>query len=222
METPGTPNTERHKINHSVVRIIFSLGAIFLIASASFQLLRVSVIIPAFICLCGVTIAFTSTKITGMDKRFIILSLAVSFAFFILLHRYEALSGGYFAFGKSLGFLLGEIPVLSFLLIAVPVLLAQNFIRTMHHNIYLRALAGSAITGIATGFVLFAGPFTDVFYWENILPAPVVFLPVFVVSFFLSFAGLQLNYGAASRYYREIFLAWLIFWAAEFLTHQSN
>jgi hypothetical protein len=222
MESPETQNTVRSNINPSVVRIAFIIGVAFLITAASAHLLSDSIIIPAFISLCAVTMASTESKLTGMDKRFLILSFAVGFAFFILLNRYETLSGGYFAFGKSLGFMLGEIPFLAFLLIAIPVVLAQNLIRTIHQSIYIRALAGSALTVIAIGIVLFSGPFTDVFYWENILPAPAVFLPVFVVSFFLSFAGLQLNYGTVTRFYREVYLAWIIFWAAEFVIHQIN
>jgi hypothetical protein len=73
-------------------------------------------------------------------------------------------------------------------------------------------LAGSVLTGIPIAFVMYAGPMIDVLYWENLTPPAVVFISVFVLSFFLSFAGLQLNYKAETRYYREIYLSWILFW----------
>lgn len=202
-----------------LIRALIMGVVAFMILGSVKHWLPDSMIVPALIVFCSGLIIFSTSRPEGMELRFIVLTLAVSFAFFILMNRFEALSGGYFAFGKSLGFLLGEIPLLAIFIVAIPVLLTQNFIRNLPHNIYVRALAGSVLTGIPIAFVMYAGPMIDVLYWENLTPPAVVFISVFVLSFFLSFAGLQLNYKAETRYYREIYLSWILFWIASFGFH---
>lgn len=199
--------------------VILGVVALMVIGMAT-HMLPDGIIIPAFMIFCSGLLIFSTSKPEGMDFRFIVLSLAVSFAYFILLNRFEAMSGGYFAFGKSLGFTLGEIPPLAIFIVAIPVLLTQNFIRNLPYSIYVSALAGSVLSAIPVVFVMYAGPLTDVLYWENLNPPPVVFISVFVVSFFLSFAGLQLNYKCETRFYRETYLSWILFWVAAFGIHQ--
>lgn len=195
-----------------LIRALILGVIVFMITGSAKQLFPDSIIVPALIVFCAGVMIFSTSRPEGMDLRFIVLTLAVAFAFFILMNRFEAMSGGYFAFGKSLGFRLGEIPLLAIFIVAIPVLLTQNFIRNLPHNIYVRALAGSVLTGIPIAFVMYAGPLIDVLYWENLTPPPVVFVPVFVLSFFLSFAGIQLNFKAETSFYREIYFAWIVFW----------
>lgn len=195
-----------------LIRALILGVIVFMITVSAKLLLPDSIIVPALIVICAGVMIFSTSRPEGMDLRFIVLTLAVAFAFFILMNRFEAMSGGYFAFGKSLGFRLGEIPLLAIFIVAIPVLLTQNFIRNLPHNIYVRALAGSVLTGIPIAFVMYAGPLIDVLYWENLTPPPVVFVSVFVLSFFLSFAGIQLNFKAGTSFYREIYFAWIVFW----------
>jgi hypothetical protein len=220
MESENAPQSAQKTISPMVARLIIAVAVALMIIGTATHLLPDYIIIPSFLVLCIGLIIATGSKPAGMDLRYVVLTLAVSFAYFILLNRYESLSGGYFAFGKSLGFFLGEIPLLSIFLVAIPAILSQNFIRNIQMNIYLRSLAGSVLIGIPIAFVMFAGPLVDVLYWENLLPSPVVFVSVFILSYFLAFAGQQLNYTMSTRLYREIYLSWILFWIAAFGIHQ--
>lgn len=219
MESENNSQNAERTANPMLIRaVILGVVALMVIGMAT-HMLPDGIIIPAFMIFCAGLITFSTSKPEGMDFRFIVLTMSVSFAYFILLNRYEAMSGGYFAFGKSLGFTLGEIPPLAVFILAIPVALTQNFVRSLPYNIYVRALAGSVLSAIPVVFVMYAGPLTDVLYWENLTPAPVVFISVFIVSFFLSFAGLQLNYKCETRFYRETYLSWILFWVAAFGIH---
>lgn len=214
MESENAPQPPRNTISPMVARLIITFAVALMIIGSATQLLPDYIIVPSFLIFCIGLIVASASKPVGMDIRYIVLTIAVSFAFFILLNRYEALSGGYFAFGKSLGFFLGEIPLLSVFLITIPALLTQNFIRNLRSNIYFKSLVGAVYTSCGFAVVMFAGPTIDILYWENTWPSPATIVPLFLMSYFLSFAGLQLSFAIRFKLAVEILLAWITFWSA--------
>lgn len=178
------------------------------------HLVRDSISIPTFIVLFLCLIIFCSSGLEGLDSRYIALTLVTSFAYFILLNRFESLSGGHFEFGKSLWFRLGEIPILSMFIIAIPTVLTQNLIRNLPSSIYVKALIGSLLSAAPVVLLFYSGPFIDVMQWELLFPSIKALPGLLCLTYLLSFAGLQFNFSSRISYPIAFYSCWITFWMA--------
>lgn len=140
--------------------------------------------------------------------RFVILVFAVGTGILVIGERNPAMFGS-FSMGDGLGPFFGSVGMLCGLLVALPTLFAYQVVGGLTENIYLRSLIGAVLVTVPAILISYNGEMLSFFSWFEIFPAFSGFIIWFAISFFLQFAGQQLQVKMENPMALPLYIIWI-------------
>ncbi len=140
--------------------------------------------------------------------RFVILVFAVGTGILVIGERNPAMFGS-FSMGDGLGPFFGSVGMLCGLLVALPTLFTYPIAGNLTENIYLRSLIGAVLVTVPAILISYNGEMLSFFTWFEIFPAFTGFIIWFAISFFLQFAGFQLQVTLDNPMALPLYIIWI-------------
>lgn len=162
----------------------------------------------ALLLLCLFAYLLFAGEWSPAEIRYVILVVAVGTGILVIAQNNPAMLGS-FSMDEGLGPFLGPVGLLCGLLVALPTLFSFPLTARLTSNIYLRSLIGGILVTVPTILISYNSEVLHFFTWFELVPSYSGFIVWFVVSFFLHFAGHQLQVQLGNPMALPLYIVWV-------------
>lgn len=162
----------------------------------------------ALLLLCLFAYLLFAGEWSSAEIRYVILVFAVGTGVLVVAERNPAMMGS-FSMGEGLGPFLGSVGLLCGLLYALPTMFSFPLTARLTDNIYLRSLIGGIMVTVPAILISYNSNLLNFFTWFELVPSSTGFIVWFVVSFFLHFAGHQLQVKLENPIALTLYIVWI-------------